>query len=702
MHLVSTYRYPDKNQLALHDPNAINWVLGMLVQAPKIARDTAPFFWTILDAPRDGQIMLTWQPLQRLGTTFASDGYIWPGPDHFEARDLKNGLVSYHSWCSTIFDRLFCVVQILEVFTQRIGFRPGEAVATHARTRFRLVPAPVNVPGTPQVDASLWLIHYGPTQQPMPIDMLPIPPPMHTVMQQRVQIQRSGQITRKDFMLADRANWPQIPLPREGRAHPMMVQSGQARNVPQQMAYPPPSKRNKTAAHAQAQMVPIPAPYIAFDDEEDTSQGDMFDHLTPREVSMTRYTRNHEWMEEVLGSAYRIGQIVPADLGLGLQGELSSVTQGIFEASGVDAHKKPPTKPVVGHLDADLADQFRKRVADKLLADQSEMAKMKAQHEKRMAKFKANSILLQAEKELRLTVEESGPEFWRLEGKEENDEENTDGVSAQSHKKIDDIVAGVESALGRHIEVVSDVKRVQDGGYQIPVPEPENPPIPPAAPALADASGGGPGHLSRPPSNSGSQNSGVMVGDADVDMGGTATGLLDQLQPEQSLNPMPQAHLSAIPSGIAISANAAGLPPHTAAGQAAPIGISEDITMQDTDQAKDPNTAPDQGTESGDWIVVPKGGVSPGASASDGPAPPLAAAPSEPGQTPGDANKPAESDFGDMNTAGEAMSSYEQQNDGDVGDSMDMGMEDSAFGDAVYGVEESRGSAADTPADGGI
>lgn len=587
-------------------------------------------------------------------------------------------------------------------------------MATHSRTRFRLVPASGNipVPGTPQVDASLWLVHYGPAQQPMPIDMLPIPPPMHTIMQQRTQIQRSGQVTRKDFMLADRANWPQIPYPREGRAHPMMVQAGNARNVPQQMAYPA-AKRSKTAAHAQQQMVPVPAAYVPFDDEEDTSQGDMFDHMTPREVSMTRYTRNHEWMEEVLGSAYRIGQIVPADLGLGLQGELSSVTHGIFEASGVDAHKKAPSKPVVGHLDADLADQFRKRVADKLLADQAEMAKMKAQHEKRMAKFKANSILLQAEKELRVTVEETGPEFWRLEGKEEDDQENINDAIAQSHKKADDIVAGVESALGRHIEVVNDVKRVQDGGYQLPAPEPENPPIPPAPPAPpvpADASGGGPSHVSRPPSNSGSQNSGVLVDNADVDMGGTAAGLMDQMQTGKSSNSTPQAPLSTIPSGIATPAIATGPPPQTIVGQSAPVGISEDVTMQDSEQTKDTDTAPDQGTGSGDWVVVPKGGVSPGASASDAAAPTQAAPPAappaaglaEPGQPPSDANKPAESDFGDINTAGEAMSSYEQQNDGDLGDSMDMGVEDSAFGDAVYGVEESRGSAADTPADGGI
>ena len=81
-----------------------------------------------------------------------------------------------------------------------------------------------------------------------------------------------------------------------------------ARSVPQQMAYPPhggsvgpPSKRARhaaggSAAHQQM-MGGIPPMDIAYDDDEDTSRGDMFDHLTPREVSKTRYRQNHEWME---------------------------------------------------------------------------------------------------------------------------------------------------------------------------------------------------------------------------------------------------------------------------------------------------------------------------------------------------------------------------------------------------------------------
>lgn len=522
--------------------------------------------------------------------------------------------------------------------------------------------------------------------------MLPIPAPMHGIMNARSTLQRGGQIPRKEFMLADRTNWPTIHPPQLARGHPMMVQPGNARNVPQSMAYSTPSKRSRTAAHAPQHMVPGPAPFVAFDEEEDTSAGDMFDHMTPRELSMARYTRNHEWMEEVLGSAYRIGQITPSDLGLGLQGELSSVTQGIFEAPGVEAHKKPPTKPVVGHLDAELADQFRKRVADKILADQVEIAKMKAQHEKQMAKIKANSILSRSERELRVAVDETGPEFWRLEGKEEDDEEESKLLSTKQHKKADDIVAEIESALGRHIEVVSDVKRVQDGGYQEPAPEPEALPVPPPAP-IADSNSAGQGQLSGPPSHNGSHASGVVVDEGDVDMGGTTAGLMDQMQTGLSSNSTPQAHLSGIPSAMATPGNMAVPSPQTFPGQGASISTSEDVTMQDSGQARDPNTAPDQGTGSGDWVVVPKGGVSPGASAMGGPAPASVAGPSEPAQTPGD--------FGDMNTAGEALSSYGPQDDGELGDGMDLGgVEDSAFGDAVFGVEESRGSAANTPADG--
>lgn len=71
-----------------------NEVTKWLTGAPKIARDVAPFYWTYLDAPADGTIFLTWQPLSRRGVEFASDGYIWPQNEVTFRHDLGNGLVS--------------------------------------------------------------------------------------------------------------------------------------------------------------------------------------------------------------------------------------------------------------------------------------------------------------------------------------------------------------------------------------------------------------------------------------------------------------------------------------------------------------------------------------------------------------------------------------------------------------------------------
>jgi hypothetical protein len=56
-------------------------VVEYLLQAPRIARDLAPVGWKFLDPPRDGTIMLVWQPPQ-LETHFASDGLIWADAEY--------------------------------------------------------------------------------------------------------------------------------------------------------------------------------------------------------------------------------------------------------------------------------------------------------------------------------------------------------------------------------------------------------------------------------------------------------------------------------------------------------------------------------------------------------------------------------------------------------------------------------------------
>jgi hypothetical protein len=76
----------------------MNEVTKWLLQAPKIARDTAPFFWSFLDTPASGSIFLTWQPLSKLGVEMASDGYIWGGPETAYSSEVGNGLVGKRPW----------------------------------------------------------------------------------------------------------------------------------------------------------------------------------------------------------------------------------------------------------------------------------------------------------------------------------------------------------------------------------------------------------------------------------------------------------------------------------------------------------------------------------------------------------------------------------------------------------------------------
>ncbi|RBR14657.1 uncharacterized protein FIESC28_07635 [Fusarium coffeatum] len=678
VHLISSFRYPAMPRLDLNE------VAKWLMSAPQVARDRAPFFWTYLDKPADGTMLLTWQPLQRLGTNFATDGYVWAPPEQVYKHDLGNGLM-------------------LEIYYQKAGYYPGEQLTLHARRRCRLVPIPGH-PNPPQPDIGLFIVHYGPSDpnDRVPVTMIPFDERVSNIMQQRHFLMRAGQIRRKEFMLSDRVNWPQLPdLTRQAMPHQMAP-----RGVPQQMAYPtqptpgPPAKRPRHAASqgGQAPLPGMPQADAAFDDEEDVSRGDMFDHLTPREISLSRYQQNHEWMEEILSSPYRISQITPADLNLGFKGELSPLTDGIFPAQGVEAFTTVPEKPYIGRLDPDKAEEFRKRVHNHIESTKSEIERMQADHAKALAEFKKNSILNTKEKELRNIVEGTGTEIWRVEGKIDPHDEDP-APRPVTTKTVEQIVSEVENATGKKVETKPTVSRVQDGGYQPPAPEPVQ---------------AGNSQLSRQPSQSGSQNSGIMIGESDIDMGGTVAGLLDQMHTTTStpLNNFgtPQPQLSANQSGAGTPSNLSAAPANTG-----------DVTMGGTQVPKDSSaTAPDQGTGSGDWVVVPKDGtsndqinqgpgsgtasanantpVAPGADAAKSVAKTASAGATPAAGTPGGSVTFDQNDFsslGDLDTAGDALAGFDgptlDGSAGELGEGLDlsMDMDDSAFGDAFHGVDTS-------------
>lgn len=572
--------------------------------------------------------------------------------------------------------------------------------------------------------------------------MIPVDQRVHALMNTRNYLKRCGQLHRKDFMLSDRVNWPQIAFPRDGGRQQMYASPMNARGVPQQMAYPPqtptgpPTKRARHASASQShpappQMQAMPPMEAVYDDDEDNSRGDMFDQVTPRELALSRYQQNHEWMEEILSSAYRIDQISPPDLGLGFKGELASLTEGIFPAQGGEAALEAISSPYASSLDPKLADEFRTRISAYMDSSKKEIEAIKADHEKSLAQMKASSrVSVHAERELRNIEPHFGTaNAWSSEKTSEDGEEEPKRESPKPTKSLDDIVSEVERQLNRRTHTLRSVARIQDGGYQAPAPVPEPAPQVPAAPAPA-GDAGATTQTSQQPSTATSQHGGMAMDDPDLEMGGTAGELLSQMQPGVSSTSTPAPHgTSALPSAVATPGEM-GVPspaPQIAASeQKLPQSVPVDAAMGNTGPTSQnppqaaPN-APDQGGAGADWVMVPKGGVSPDAAANTAPdsepsgvketptpAPPSGAASAA--RQGSAAGTPVEggsgsfdndfSSLGDLDTAGDALASYETPGGPDLGDGLDlnMDMDDSAFGEAFHGVSNS-GTPADSNAE---
>lgn len=60
-----------------------------LISAPKVVRELQTMHWMFLDGPPDGTVMLVWQPLNHLGTNFASDGYVWADAEQIYSTEIR-------------------------------------------------------------------------------------------------------------------------------------------------------------------------------------------------------------------------------------------------------------------------------------------------------------------------------------------------------------------------------------------------------------------------------------------------------------------------------------------------------------------------------------------------------------------------------------------------------------------------------------
>ncbi|KAL4797685.1 hypothetical protein BDV19DRAFT_358499 [Aspergillus venezuelensis] len=625
MHLVSRNRYPLMHMMPTET------AVEFLLSAPKVVREAQPMHWTFLDGPQDGTVMLTWQSLNHMGTNFASDGYVWADAEQaftFEVRGY-----------------------VVEMWLHRSGYHPpNESVAMHCRRRYRLVST--KIPNLPPPDPSLWIVHYcrAPPNDHIPANRIPVLPQIQSMLAQRRFLQSQGILARKDFMLHDRNNWPAIGLPPQ-----MAVQQGYQQPqgpYPNAMAgrqpfYPPggpgvqapggPVQAKAPRGHrASSTAVNAATTDFALEDE-DVSAGDLMDLLTPREVSKMRYQQHHEWMEEVLASPFAISQITPVSLGLGRKGELESLTAGFFDApvgpangDAADKEAKQATK-----LEPEKAEEFADRVAKKVKDMTDEIEKLKNRHAQRMEKFNRTSTLKEAETKLRDAAAdpaETGSEVWRLEGRVEipTDEDNMP-LAPIEHKakyKVDDIVKNVEKSWNKQIVPEPRVSCIEKGGLLEKI-EPEQKPS----------------------------------AEVDIDMDHADSHLLDQFTTQGNAG-QPQQQLGSNP-------NAPGLQPTAAA-----TGVTQqDQSLAGLDIHMDLGNIQPAGTaqgETGDWVMVDdKKGDTPGSGLQ--------------GLTPGNAGTDngldgANFDFTNMDSAGDALAAYTEQNDGlDLPD-----LENSAFGDAFH------------------
>ncbi|PCG99302.1 Protein of unknown function DUF1750 [Penicillium occitanis (nom. inval.)] len=635
MHLVSRNRYPAMTALPTET------VLDYLLAAPKVVREMYPMSWTFLDGPQDGTTLLAWQPLGHLGTTFASDGYVWADAEQaftFETRGYT-----------------------IEMWVQRSGYHPPqENIASHSRRRYRLIPSKVP-PNAPQPDPSLWIIHYARAAQNdiIPAQRIPITPQVQTTLAQRRFLQTQGQLVRKEFMLHDRNNWPTISFPAQmgaqGFAQPQAyyANAGPGRQPPPGAYYPQqpgvPAGQTPVKAPRGHRTSAGAAAAAAADfsmEDEDISTGDLLDMLTPREISKIRYQQHHEWMEEIFASPYTIKQITPVDLGIGRKGELESLTTGLFEAPVSAGHPKDAKDSTAalqgGKLEPEKAEEFADRVAKKVSDMTAEIEKLKRRHERRMAKISRMSVLKEAELRLReagANPSETGPEIWRLEGRIDTSneeeapiEETFEDISLRIPRyRVDDVVKDLEKTYGRSIVPATSITCVEKGGLLEriePTPQPE------------DTAG------------------------ADTDML-METSILDQFVASSTSTPGQVGQQAPVSAAVPVT-------------QPAPQATDGDVEMGGAT-----NVPVQSGTaagETGEWVVVENENTGNVPVLTDKPAP-------GGGETVETSNFDDAANFTNMDSAGDALAAYDDQHDGlDLPD-----LENSAFGDAFHASDHEMG-----------
>ena len=333
-------------------------------------------------------------------------------------------------------------------------------------------------------------------------------------------VKNQAQLVRKEFMLYDAPSFPTVMLPGGGPAqHPTQTMEYPSNvmahlNKNQQAAYKqqqqqhqeqqqqqrrrnsimpedPNSydywqrgKRPRRGSYDKVNMSTTAIPRLnrqfgrqghAGEDEIETGL-DYMDAITPRELALHRYVQHHEWLEEILNSPYDTHRIVPPELGLGRKGELESLTRDFFNAPvNLEKAKKlddpreinsleeaKANKPVVdevliprvGRLEAEKAADFTEKANTRIANLNAEIEKMKEDHAKLMLEIEKESGFKTAEKSLRAATSAL------LDKKGHTDQQQLDGL-----------IRDLETQKGKKLQSVQAIELLDKGGYEDVVPD---------------------------------------------------------------------------------------------------------------------------------------------------------------------------------------------------------------------------------------
>lgn len=81
LHALCVMKYP------LYQSLQPELLVDMLLKTPVVVQQY-PFAWSMIEPPPPGSLMLSWHP-PAMGTSCASDGYVWADPENVHTVDVK-------------------------------------------------------------------------------------------------------------------------------------------------------------------------------------------------------------------------------------------------------------------------------------------------------------------------------------------------------------------------------------------------------------------------------------------------------------------------------------------------------------------------------------------------------------------------------------------------------------------------------------